>query len=272
MRLILLLLCLQSGVLSAAPSVVASIVPLQELTAALMSGIAEPETIMKDHASIHHFALRPSHMRLLQQADLVVWIDRNFEAGFNRLPETLPASTRQLELLPLLAIDPGQGHIWYSPRRLTQAAELITAALQELDPANRDAYRHNRDALLAAISRWRSQARLRLQSLSIAYVTDHAFLDHFEQDMGLAAIATLHDQHDSHGGLHDLNRVEELLRQNPASCLLTVETPAGPLARRLAQKYRLKIVNLAAMQLAPQNPVKVLQRLDRLVAGLVSCR
>ena len=271
MRLILLLLCLQSSILSAAPRVVVSTVPLQELTAALMSGIGEPEAIMRDHASIHHFALRPSHMRRLQQADLVVWIDRSFEAGFNRLPETLPASTRQLELLPLLGIDPGQGHIWYSPRRLMQAAELITAALQELDSANRDAYRYNRDVLLAEISRWRSQARGRLQTLSTAYVTDHAFLEHFEQEMGLAAIATLHDQHDSHGGLHDLNRVEELLRQNPAACLLTVETPPGPLARRLAQKYRLKIVNVAAIQLAQENPLKVLHRLDRLVAGLVSC-
>ncbi|MDH3389325.1 MAG: metal ABC transporter substrate-binding protein [Gammaproteobacteria bacterium] len=272
MRLILLLLCLQSGVLCAAPRVVASIVPLQELAAALMAGIAGPETIMEDHASIHHFALKPSHMRRLQQADLVIWIERNFEAGFNRLPEILPASTRQLELLPLLGIDPGQGHIWYSPQRLMQSAELIAAALQELDPGNRETYQHNSDALLAEISLWRSQARARLQTLPLAYVTDHAFLGHFEQDMGLAAIATLHDQHDSHGGLHDLNRVEALLRQSPASCLLTVATPPGPLARRLAHKYRLKIVNVAAMPLARENPVKVLQRLDRLLAGLASCR
>ena len=71
---------------------VTSIAPLQEITAALMAGVASPQSIIAGDASAHHFALRPSHMRLLQQADLVIWIDRHFEAGFNRVAETLPRS------------------------------------------------------------------------------------------------------------------------------------------------------------------------------------
>ena len=88
MRLLLLLLCLQPALLSAAPRVVTSIPPLQEIAAALMHGIGEPEVIIDDHASAHHFAFRPSQMARLQQAELVVWVDRGFEAGFARVPET----------------------------------------------------------------------------------------------------------------------------------------------------------------------------------------
>ena len=130
----LVLVCLYSTVLAAAPRVVTSITPLQEITSALMAGVASPQTIIGDGASAHHFALRPSHMRLLQQADLVIWIDRHFEAGFGRIADTLPRSTRQLELLPALGMNHSDGHIWYSPRRLQQVAELIANQLGDIDP------------------------------------------------------------------------------------------------------------------------------------------
>ena len=99
MRFLILMLCLQSAPLLSAPRVVTSIAALQEITAPLMAGVGVPQSIITEGASAHHFALRPSHMRLLQQADLVIWIDRHFEAGFGQLAHTLPRSTGQLELL-----------------------------------------------------------------------------------------------------------------------------------------------------------------------------
>jgi hypothetical protein len=117
-RILLLLLYLQPALALAAPRVVTSIAPLQEIAGALMAGIAEPQVIIENQASAHHFAFKPSHMRRLQQADLVVWIDSQFEPGFNRIAQTLPAATRTLELLPALGIESEDGHIWYSPALL----------------------------------------------------------------------------------------------------------------------------------------------------------
>ena len=272
MRFILLLLCLQSTALCAAPRVVTSIAPLQEITAAIMMDIAAPELIIDNRASIHHFAFKPSHMRRLQQADLVIWIDRNFEAGFNRVPESLPATTRRLELLPALGIDPGQGHIWFSPTLLMQAVETISGTLQEMDPDNRDAYRENSDRMLAAISAWQVKVRNQLQAMQPRYATDHAFLEHFERDMGVTAVAMIQDRHDDHGSLRDLRRVEKLLQQNPAACLLTAEPPVNSLAHSLAQKYQLKIIDISAMPTIDQGQARFLQRLEGLIRGLNACR
>ncbi len=82
MRLILFIclnFCLLPATALAAARVVTSIAPLQEITTELMRGVTSPQSIITDGASAHHFAFRPSHMRLLQQADLVIWIDSNFE-------------------------------------------------------------------------------------------------------------------------------------------------------------------------------------------------
>lgn len=271
MRIFVLLLCLQSVAVSSAPRVVTSIAPLHELTTAIMNGIAEPELIIQDHVSVHHFAFKPSHMRLLQQADLVIWVGRHFEAGFSRVPEVLPKSAQPLELASELGIENEDGHIWYSPKLLLHSIEIIVGALVKLDPGNQAQYRVNATRLIDDIENWRQTVQAQWANRQPRFITDHAFTAHFEADLGLKAMATIHDQHDSHGGLKDLRRIENLLRLNPAACLLTLENPASPLAQNLAQKYRLQVVNvLLVPTTSPQRP-DTIQRLAQLNAALQGC-
>jgi zinc transport system substrate-binding protein len=271
MRLIILLFCLQSAGLCAAPRVVTSIAPLHELTSAIMQDVGEPALIIKNQASAHHFAFKPSHMRLLQNADLVIWIGRHFEAGFNRVPEILPPSVQQIELLTGLGIENGDGHIWYSPGLLLRSIEIIITALTKLDPENQAQYSVNAERLSEAIETWRQDTQAQWQNRQPRFITDHAFTAHFEVDMGFKVIATIHDQHDAHGGLKDLKRIEGLLFTKPAACLLTLESPASPLAQTLAQKYQLQIVNVLAMATTnPRSPL-IVQRLDQLSVALRNC-
>jgi zinc transport system substrate-binding protein len=275
MRLLLLLICLpvclQSTAAFAAPRVVTSIAPLQEITASLMADVASPQAIIADGASTHHFSFRPSHMRLLQQADLVIWIDRHFEAGFRRVAETLPRTTIQLEILPALGIEGGDGHIWYSPQRLQQLIEIITTRLVGLDPDNQARYRNNAGRLSRAIAIWRADTLAEIDPRQPRFITDHEFTSHLQADMGYAAIATIHDQHDGHSGLHELGQIEHRLRQQPANCLLTLESPAAPLALELAQKYHLKVITLVPATADDSQQPAIIRRLQGLAAALRKC-
>lgn len=270
-RIFVLLLCLQSVAASAAPRVVTSIAPLHEITTAIMAGIAKPDLIIQDHASAHHFAFKPSHMRLLQQADLVIWVGRHFEAGFNRVPGILRPSTRQIELIPELDIEGENGHIWYSPTLLQRSVKIIATTLGNLDPQHQAQYRVNANRLIDAIENWRRDTQAHWQNRRPRFLTDHAFSDHFENEMKLKSIATIHDQHDGQGGLKDLNRIESLLRQNPATCLLTLENPASPLAQSIAQKYGIKIVNVLLVPATNKSQPHSIQRLDQLNTALLAC-
>jgi zinc transport system substrate-binding protein len=272
MRLCLLLLCLQSAALAAAPRVVTSITPVYEITAAIMAGAAEPGLIIDNDASTHHFAFKPSHMRMLQQADLVIWIDRHFEAGFSRVPEILPPATQQLELMPALGLEGGDGHIWYSPRLLLHSIEIISAALMLLDPVNQKLYQANAATLMQDIAVWRNETLQHWQNLQPRFITDHNFTGYFEQDIGIRAIATVHDQHHDHGGLKHLNRLDNLLRQFPAACLLTLQTTASPLARSLARKHGLNIISVTLEPISDSSAQPlILRRLTRLTAALQRC-
>lgn len=271
MRILILLLCLSTTAAAATPRVVTSITPLHEIAMALMAGVATPEVIIRDHASTHHFAFKPSHMRQLQQADLVIWIGNNFEAGFSRVARVLPDSTRQLELLHQLNLENSNGHIWYSPRLILLSIEIITPILIELDPEHQAEYLHNAGQLSEALARWRQLMRDEWQDRHPRYITDHAFTAHFEAETGLTAIATIHDQHDDHGGIRELSQLEDLLRQKPAACLLTLESPVSAIAQNLARKYRLRIVNVTQLPVTrPQQPPTI-QRLEQLNTALLGC-
>ncbi len=274
MRLILLTcltLCLLPATSLAAARVVTSIAPLQEITTELMRGVASPQSIITDGASAHHFAFRPSHMRLLQQADLVIWIDRNFESGFQRIAETLPKSVEQLEVLPALGVDSDDGHIWYSTKQLQRLIAVITTRLVQIDPQNETLYRNNANQLTTKIASWRTETLAQMSDRQPRFITDHEFTSHFETDMGYPAIATIHDHHDDHGGLRELGEIEELLRQQPANCLLTLESSPSSLALELARKYHLKVISMSSTQALDSQQPAIIQRLQRLALALYEC-
>ena len=274
MRLILFIclnFCLLPATTLAAARVVTSIAPLQEVTTELMRGVTSPQSIITDGASAHHFAFRPSHMRLLQQAELVIWIDRNFEAGFQRVAETLPKSVDQLEVLPALGIDSDDGHIWYSPQQLQLLIAIITTHLVQIDPANETLYRNNANQLSTEVTDWRTETLENMGDRQPRFITDHEFTSHFETDMGYAPIATIHDHHDDHGGLRELGEIEELLRRQPANCLLTLESSPSSLALELAQKYHLRVISLSSTQALDSQQPAIIQRLQRLALALYEC-
>lgn len=271
MRFILILLCLQPALLSAAPRVVASIVPVQEIAAAVMDGVGEPEVIIEGHASAHHFALRPSHMARLQRADLVIWVDRRFEAGFIRIAEVLPASTTRLELLPALVGADGDGHFWYAPGLLQQSTRIIAEALIRLDPAHEQQYLANAESLDREIGAWRGRIEARWRSAAPAILTAHDFLHSFADDLALFEIESIYDQHDTHGGLKDLKRLEQWLDDHRDACLLTLERDLPALAESLANKHDLRTIRLLEDTPPAAGSSAVLRRLEKLENALEHC-
>ena len=71
------------------PRVVASIMPIHSLAAGVMAGVAEPELLLKGGESPHSFTLRPSDVRKLGRAELVIWVGEALETP---LSDTLEAT------------------------------------------------------------------------------------------------------------------------------------------------------------------------------------
>ena len=85
--------------LKAEISVVTSIKPLHSLTSCIMEGVGEPELIIDGVASPHNFQIKPSHAKMLQNADLVIWIGEDLESFLPTALKSIPKDAVVFELL-----------------------------------------------------------------------------------------------------------------------------------------------------------------------------
>ena len=59
--------------------VVTTIKPLHSLITNVMEGVGEPSLIIEGSTSPHSFILKPSHAKLLEQADIIFWVGEDLE-------------------------------------------------------------------------------------------------------------------------------------------------------------------------------------------------
>ncbi|MCU7813270.1 MAG: zinc ABC transporter substrate-binding protein, partial [Candidatus Thiodiazotropha sp. (ex Notomyrtea botanica)] len=168
--LVVILLNLSSSAL-ATPRVVVSLKPIHSLVAGLMQGVAEPKLLLDDNQSPHNLSLKPSQIRMLSQADLIIWIGATLEPALSHLlqPNRYKAEvlslleTPELLLLPVRdrkvwhshghashqheqppestgSTDQMDNHIWLSPENAARMVRHLTQRLIKLDGSNRSRY------------------------------------------------------------------------------------------------------------------------------------
>jgi zinc transport system substrate-binding protein len=79
--------------------VVTSIKPIHSLASYLMDGIGKPELIVDGYASPHGFSMKPSHAKMLQNADIVFWVGEDLE---NFLEKPLASIAKKAEKIELI--------------------------------------------------------------------------------------------------------------------------------------------------------------------------
>jgi len=81
--------------------VVASIKPIHSLASYLMDGVNKPDLIVDGYSSPHGFALKPSHAKMLQEADIIFYVGEGLE---NFLEKPLKSIAKKAEKIELMEI------------------------------------------------------------------------------------------------------------------------------------------------------------------------
>ena len=79
--------------------VVATIKPIHSLASYLMDGVGKPDLIVDGYASPHGFALKPSHAKMLQDADIIFWVGEDIENFLEKPLNTIAKKAENIELM-----------------------------------------------------------------------------------------------------------------------------------------------------------------------------
>ena len=81
--------------------VVASIKPIHSLASYLMDGVAKPDLIVDGYASPHGFAMKPSHAKMLQDADIVFWVGEDLENFLEKPLDSIAEKAEKIEFMDI---------------------------------------------------------------------------------------------------------------------------------------------------------------------------
>ncbi len=208
-----------SATQAADAAVVASLKPLGFIASAIADGVTDTQVLLPDGASEHDYSLRPSDVKRLQGADLVVWVGPEMEAFMEKsvrnIPDNKQVTIAQLaDVKPLLmkgadddedehahtGADEEKGdvhhhhgeynmHLWLSPEIARATAVAIHEKLVELMPQSRaklDANLKDFEAQLAATDKQVGNELAPLKGKG--YFVFHDAYGYYEKHYGLTPL------------------------------------------------------------------------------------
>ena len=107
LQLILTILSIVSFItpVNADVKVVTSIKPLHSLASYLMDGVGKPDLIVDGYASPHGFSMKPSHAKMLQNANLIFWVGEDLESFLKKPLSSIAKKAEKIELIEIKGLN-----------------------------------------------------------------------------------------------------------------------------------------------------------------------
>jgi zinc transport system substrate-binding protein len=290
----------------AAPKVVVSILPIHSLVAGVMQGVAEPTLLVPVGASPHTYAMKPSDARVLQSADVVVWIGEHLETYLEKPLESLAGKATIVEVIAIPGIDllttrrggafephvhTGHSHghshgkkgghaepepdvhLWLDPDNARVIVAEMVALLSRIDTANAAKYAANGKALDARLAALDTGIKTRLAPVrDRAYIVFHDAYQYFERHFGTRIVGALTVSPDQAPSAKRVTELRKRIRTASAVCVFREPQFPAPIVDTLTSGTGAKVgvLDPEGADLDP-GPDAYLILMDRIADSLVDC-
>ena len=236
-------------------NVVTTIKPLHSLISNVMKGVGEPSLIIEGTANPHNFVLKPSHAKLLEDADIIFWIGGDLEAFMEKPLSSLAKDAEKISFIELGTIEKlkfrednifdhddhedhdghkedehddhdehnhGEfdAHLWLDPVNAKKMVIEISHELSELDPANKNTYMANADKTIEDLDRLIKEVNRSL-SKDISYVVFHDAYQYFEKRFGVTSAGALTLNPDVLPGAKQIIDIQNLIKEINIKCIFS---------------------------------------------------
>ena len=230
--------------------VVTTIKPLHSLIANVMEGVGEPSLIIEGSTSPHSFTLKPSHAKLLEEADIIFWVGEDIETFMERPLESIVKKAEVISFMELESInklkfreesifedhddhddhdghdDHGHAHgefdahIWLDPMNAKEMVLEIAHELSPLDPANEDKYNVNAKATNLALDEMIDDISQNINK-DAKFVVFHDAYQYFEERFGVRAAGALTLNTDVLPGAKQIDEIQDVIKERGINCIFS---------------------------------------------------
>jgi zinc transport system substrate-binding protein len=235
-RIITLIVAAAATMSVHASSVLTSIKPIQLITTELTQGVSEPDVLLASNASPHDYALKPSDVKRIRNANLVVWFGPDLEPFLSKIlrDQSNVLTLSHIEGLELREYsgshedhhghdhsshDP---HFWLGYKTTQQVAEAITNKLVKIDPEHTQDYQKNLAAFLLKFAEQQESLSQQLEPIKDkGYYVFHDAYGYFESDFDLNHLGHFTVSPDRKPGAKTLIKIRKALASKKAKCVFS---------------------------------------------------
>jgi zinc transport system substrate-binding protein len=216
-------------------SVAVSIKPIHSLVAGLMAGAGKPSLIVKGRRSPHNYSLRPSDARILNQADLIIWMGPALEMFLEKPIRALAKKSKTITLEKNINADP---HLWLSPTRAATIVDQVLSEIIKIDPKQSDIYNKNAEKLKNRLKMLLVDGRKKLNKLNkIPFLVYHDAWSHFATAFGISITGVISLNPERPPGAKQISEVRQLVRASGIRCLFKEPQFVSPLVLTVLQGH-----------------------------------
>ena len=236
--------------------VVTTILPLTDLARAVGGQRAEVRQLIPPSAEIHHFQLRPSDLKLLAGADLLLAVGGGLEPWLDRLEAALTRGkkARSLKFLDYLrsegfpAVRQDDPHVWLDFEADRYLVSALVKEMSELDPEGAALYAERgqllQSELKALDERYRRElSPCRHQEIILA---GHQAFAYLAARYGLTLISLTGPQPEAQPGTRRLQEIINLIKEKRVEAVFYESSHPPAYARTLARETGAELYSLSA--------------------------
>ena len=233
--------------------VVTTIKPVHSLVSGVMDGVSNPTLIIEGSNSPHNFSLKPSHAKMLEEADIVFWIGEELESFMEKPLNSLAKNAVQISFMDLKSIeklkfremsdhghddhhghededddsnhdghDHGEfdAHIWLDPMNAKAMVSEISHELSELDPSNKSHYEKNAEKLISSLDDLIERVSTTVPK-NPSFIVFHDAYQYFENRFNIKAAGSLTLNPEVLPGAKQIAEIQELIEHDSVKCIFS---------------------------------------------------
>ena len=239
--------------------VVTTIKPLHSLISRIMETRGEPQLIIEGTNNPHTFVFKPSHAKMIEEADIVFWIGEDLEAFMEKPLNSLAKDTKKIAFMDSESIeklkfreenifddhddhDDHDGHddehddhaghhdghnhgefdahIWLDPENAKEMVKIIRDELIKIDPEGQRQYSVNTAGATLELDNLINNVEKEL-SKDISYIVFHDAYQYFETRFGVKSAGALTLNPDVLPGAKQIADIQDLISDKGIKCIFS---------------------------------------------------
>ncbi len=239
--------------------VVTTIQPLHSLISNVMGNKGKLDLILEGTASPHSFTLKPSHAKMLENADIVFWIDKDLESFLEKPLKSIPKKAKVIHLMDISGLEihkfrekniygghddhdkhghkedkhddhdkHGHAHahgefdvhIWLDPNNAKVIVKEVANQLATLDSKNSDFYKENSKETINKLDNLINKIDKSINKKA-SFVTFHDAYQYFEKRFGVEALGALTINTDIQPGAKQIEEIQHLVEDKNIKCIFS---------------------------------------------------